>query len=90
MTGAKHTSLPTRYNRIKAAIARVKDEDLEALKEAMAEATERIEEEKKAAEKKRYAIVAEVMEGKGTEKYDSATLEKAWKRLQNENNGISA
>ncbi|KAE9988770.1 hypothetical protein EG328_007374 [Venturia inaequalis] len=84
MTGAKHTSLSTRYNRIKAAIARVKDEDLQALREGMGEADIRIEEEKKQAEKKRYAIVAEVMEAKGTEKYDTATLEKAWKRLQAE------
>lgn len=84
MTGAKHTSLATRYYRIKTAIARVKDEDLETLMEAMAEATDRVEQEKKAAEKRKYSIVAEIMEGKGTDKYDVATLEKAWKRLQSE------
>jgi hypothetical protein len=101
MTGAKHTSLSTRYNRIKAALARVKDEDLDALKEAMAEATERIEEDKKrieeekkaelqAAEKKRYVIVAEIMESKGADKYDAATLEKAWKRVPSESKEASS
>ncbi|QDS71008.1 hypothetical protein FKW77_007863 [Venturia effusa] len=85
MTGNKHTSLGTRYVRIKAAIARVKDSDLEALERAMEKAKERIEEEKKVLEKRLWAFVAEGMETEGAEeKYDVPTLEKAWKRLQAE------
>jgi hypothetical protein len=75
MTGARYTGLSTRYGRIKAAITRVDDDDLDALKEA-------VEEEKKQAEKKKWGNVAELMESKGAKKYDAATLEKTWKRIQ--------
>ncbi|TID26850.1 hypothetical protein E2P81_ATG01311 [Venturia nashicola] len=85
MTGNKHTGLTTRYIRVKAAIARVKDDDLEALEKSMAMAKERIEVEKKMVEKRLWAFVAEGMESEGAEKYDLPTLDKAWKRLQANN-----
>ncbi|KAE9965542.1 hypothetical protein EG327_000436 [Venturia inaequalis] len=55
----------------------LKDKDSQALKEAMGKADIRIEEEKKQAEKKLSAIITEVIEAKGTEKYDVAILEEA-------------
>lgn len=48
----------------------------------MGRVNDRIEEEKRAAEKNRWKFVAEDMEGNGADKYDAATLEKTWKRLQ--------
>lgn len=90
MTGNKYTGLATRYIRVKAAIARVKEEDLEALEKAMAYAKERVEEEKKIVEKRLWAFVAEGMESEGAEKYDTPTLEKAWQRLQANNKTKSA
>src|ERR1700712_3126313 len=83
MTGSRYSALSVRYTRIKASIARVQDEDVEALKNAMGRVNDRIEEEKRAIEKRRWAFVAEDMESNGVDKYDSATLEKTWKRIQN-------
>lgn len=60
----------------------MKDEDVEALRGAMSRVNDKIDEEKKQAEKNRWKFVAEDMEGNGADKYDAATLEKTWKRLQ--------
>jgi len=54
------------------------------LKKAMAAADTQIEEEKKAAERKRWALVSAFMEDSGTEKYEHGTLEKAWKKIQDD------
>ena len=84
MTGNRYTNLSTRYTRVRASIARVKDEDLEVLEKAMGKAKERIEEEKRAVEKRLWTFVAEGMVSAGSERYDAPILEKAWKRLQND------
>jgi hypothetical protein len=63
LTGKKPaaTSTRKRYGALKASLARVKDEDLETLKECMTKVHQNIEDEKKAVEKKRYALLANAM-----------------------------
>jgi hypothetical protein len=83
MTGKKFSGLPARYSRLMAALARVKDEDMAALQTAMRAIEEQIAEEKRALDKKKWSLVsAHMVEFAGTEKYDQATLEKAYKKIQ--------
>jgi len=70
MTGQTHSSLPTRYIRIKAAIARVDDEHLEALQKAKADVEREIEEDIKAIRRQFWTKVAAKMEEDVGKKYD--------------------
>lgn len=82
ITGSRYSALQVRYARVKAAIARVKDEHIEVLMNAIRNADERIEVEKRAMENKRWDFVAEHMESNGAYGYDTATLERTYKRVQ--------
>jgi hypothetical protein len=66
---------------LKASLARVKEEDIETMKEAMDEVKAEIEEEKKQLEKKLWHRVVDRMAAKGTEKYEVGTVEKQCKSL---------
>jgi hypothetical protein len=84
MTGHKFSGLAARYSRLMAALARVKDEDMAALQSAASAVEEQILEDKRALDKSKWLLVsAHMVENAGTEKYDQATLEKAYKKLQN-------
>jgi hypothetical protein len=63
LTGKKPaaTSTRKRYGALKASLARIKDEDMETLKDCMATVDQVIADEKKAVEKKRYALLADAM-----------------------------
>ena len=75
-------SLITRYHRLKASLARVKDDDIETLKQSVEKAKNEIEEEKRALDKKLWAKVVAAMEEAGTEKYGTGTVEKEWKKIE--------
>jgi hypothetical protein len=81
------TTSRKRYGALKAALSHVKDEDIDVLKNCMAKVNQDIEDEKKALERRRYALLAEAMVGCGTEKYEQGTLEKTWKQIQSGGNG---
>lgn len=85
MTGTKPaaTTLRKRFGRIKAALARVKPDDVEYLKQAHAAVNAEIEEEIRMLRRKMWGRVAERMVELGTEKYETATLEKEWKSVGN-------
>ncbi|KIW00554.1 uncharacterized protein PV09_07909 [Verruconis gallopava] len=85
MTGVKPggSTLPNRYNRIKAAIACVAEADMEQLKASAAAIDDAIDAEHKDALCKKWARVAKHMKehGVGTD-YQPSTLEKQFKKLQ--------
>jgi hypothetical protein len=83
MTGKKFSGLAARYARLMAALARVKDEDLGALQAAINAVEQHIEEEKRALDKKKWTLVsAHMVENADTDKYDQATLEKAYRKIR--------
>jgi hypothetical protein len=91
MTGNKFSGLNARYTRLVAALARVKDEDLGALQAAITAVDQQIEEEKRAIDKKKWILVStHMVENAGTDKYDQATLEKAYKKIQKGEDAVDA
>lgn len=70
-----------RYGKMKANLARVKVDDLETMKDCVAQVDADIEEQVKVLHRKRWAQVSAAMEAFGTEKYEAGTIEKAYKNL---------
>jgi hypothetical protein len=77
-----------RYGRLKANLARVKNEDLSTMKtcaakigEEIEQEKQKLEEEKRALDKKRWGRISTAMEQAGTQKYEAGTVEKAFKQM---------
>jgi hypothetical protein len=84
------STMRKRHAKLKASLARVKDEHLNLMKATAERVKAEIEEEKKVLDKKLWVRVSAAMEEAGVEKYEPVTLEKAYKLALGSSGGSSS
>ncbi|TLD38767.1 Peptidyl-prolyl cis-trans isomerase-like 4 [Venturia nashicola] len=82
-TGKKvwDSTVRKRYTKLKASLARVKDEDMDMMKSTAEQVKAEVEAEKKKLDAGLWARISAIMAEAGTEKYEPGTIEKACKNM---------